>query len=377
MLKRQTGTFDPSMCGKLIFTTIWVGSRMKKALRCETATIGNYIGEYSTKLYSVCTYFQPQLKVLDPRIVETYLPIINEKTKKFIGKLERSNDTMMNSTKSLSEFTTDTIAAISQFFLNHRGDWITLSGFGIESGMMDGNPEAEEFYRHSRVFFEILSNSDYPLPPEKRWFSPKRNRADASIQYMRKLGLSIIQNHRKSPSEATKNSLIGLLCDAKDDETGVALADEKILSDITDTINAGTGKHNWNCQIYIYITTDTTSVSLNYTLYCLSKHPEALRNIREELNSILGEGTNCPTLHAEQLQKMKYMEATMKEVMRIMSPVPLNARMSSKESIVSGYRVPAGIINFNLLWNVKHFLFYRLRRLDKHNKNTHETWFLG
>ncbi len=50
----------------------------------------------------------------DPRVVESYLPIINQKAKKLFRNINNQKGEVMNGSKEFSYYTTDTIAAISR-----------------------------------------------------------------------------------------------------------------------------------------------------------------------------------------------------------------------------------------------------------------------
>jgi cytochrome P450 family 4 subfamily V len=87
---------------------------------------------------------------------------------------------------------------------------------------------------------------------------------------------------------------------------------------------------------------DTTSVLLNYVLYCLSKNPEARQELEKELDAIFGTGNETPEIQVEHLSKLKHLDATIKEVMRLFPSVPFNGRLSTKESMLGGYQIPKG-----------------------------------
>jgi len=65
---------------------------------------------------------------------------------------------------------------------------------------------------------------------------------------------------------------------------------------------------------------DTTGHLCSHSVYFLSKHPEHIPKLREEIKKYYGDGTN---LTIESLQKMDYMTACFKEVFRLSTPVPV------------------------------------------------------
>lgn len=85
---------------------------------------------------------------------------------------------------------------------------------------------------------------------------------------------------------------------------------------------------------------DTTSSAFVTILYHLSRNPTKQAKLHQELQGILSD-SSAP-LTAENTKNMPYLRACIKEGLRITSITPGNFRVTTKDLILSGYRVPRG-----------------------------------
>lgn len=76
---------------------------------------------------------------------------------------------------------------------------------------------------------------------------------------------------------------------------------------------------------------ETTSVSTTWALYALAKHPLVQSNLRQELlNAGLGDE---PTMG--ELDRLPYLDAVLKETMRVLTPVPNVGREAAFDTVIS------------------------------------------
>ncbi|KAH8407674.1 hypothetical protein KR222_010230, partial [Zaprionus bogoriensis] len=85
---------------------------------------------------------------------------------------------------------------------------------------------------------------------------------------------------------------------------------------------------------------DTTSSAFVTILYHLSRNPEKQAKLQQELRRILPACSD--PLTAESTKNMPYLRACIKEGLRITSITPGNFRITTKDLVLSGYRVPRG-----------------------------------
>ncbi|KAK7877929.1 hypothetical protein WMY93_031405 [Mugilogobius chulae] len=80
---------------------------------------------------------------------------------------------------------------------------------------------------------------------------------------------------------------------------------------------------------------DTTSNTLAWALHLLSLNPHIQNRLYSEVSQ------SCPEPSAEEVTRMPYLKATIKETLRMYPVVPLNARIfSEKDVVIGGYYFP-------------------------------------
>ncbi|XP_058248816.1 sterol 26-hydroxylase, mitochondrial-like [Hemibagrus wyckioides] len=83
---------------------------------------------------------------------------------------------------------------------------------------------------------------------------------------------------------------------------------------------------------------DTTSNTMMWALHLLSQDPKAQDTLYQEVNSVI-KGDKIPT--AEDINRMPYLKAVIKETLRMYPVVPMNARLlSEKDVIIGGHFFP-------------------------------------
>lgn len=83
---------------------------------------------------------------------------------------------------------------------------------------------------------------------------------------------------------------------------------------------------------YNYPTLSPLVGTLTFALYYLCKHPEAMRKLREEIDEVVGEGT----LHLEDVPKLKYMSACLRETLRLNPPATIRVIRSVEDTTIGG-----------------------------------------
>eukprot|EP00105_Crassostrea_gigas_P024628 XP_011444932.1 PREDICTED: cytochrome P450 27C1 [Crassostrea gigas] len=91
---------------------------------------------------------------------------------------------------------------------------------------------------------------------------------------------------------------------------------------------------------FIFAGVDTTSHHLSFVLYLLGTHPEIQQRVYQEIKTTLGDSKEITESH---IGKMSYLKAVTRETHRLLPVAPGNIRTSSKDIVLSGYTIPAGV----------------------------------
>ncbi|EFJ20980.1 hypothetical protein SELMODRAFT_107558 [Selaginella moellendorffii] len=102
----------------------------------------------------------------------------------------------------------------------------------------------------------------------------------------------------------------------------------------------------------IFRGTDTVALLTEWILAELVLHPEIQSKLRHEITSVVGKSKVAES----DLQKMVYLQAVVKETLRMHPPGPLLswARLAIHDVSLSGHHVPAGTTAMVNMWSITH-----------------------
>ncbi|KAI0754463.1 bifunctional P-450/NADPH-P450 reductase [Daedaleopsis nitida] len=142
----------------------------------------------------------------------------------------------------------------------------------------------------------------------------------------------ILQDHRANPPE--KNDLVQVMLTGRDKETGLGLSDENIKNNLLTFLVAG---H------------ETTSGMLTFTIYYLLKNPEAMRKLREEIDSTLGDRP----MSVQDVNRLPYLLAVMRESLRLGPTAPTRGATPLEDTFLAGkYAVERDELIILNVWGV-------------------------
>ena len=128
---------------------------------------------------------------------------------------------------------------------------------------------------------------------------------------------------RRTRANEPASTLIEMLLDARDADTGAALSDRDVRNETITLFLAG---H------------ETTALLLTWGFTLLAREPEVVARMREEVARVVGDRE--PT--AADVQKLTYMRRVIDEILRVRPPVWVAARDVVADDAIAGYRVRAG-----------------------------------
>jgi cytochrome P450 len=142
---------------------------------------------------------------------------------------------------------------------------------------------------------------------------------------------SLIQRHIDARHvgdvpEGTLQDLLGMLLSLRDEDSGAALTPQEVFDQCMVTFQAG---H------------DTTTSALLWWSWLLATHPAAAQRAADEVDAVLGGAT--PT--AEDTARLPWLQATLKEALRLYPPGPvLMSRRTTAPITLGGWPIPQGAI---------------------------------
>ncbi|KAM8940238.1 cytochrome P450 4V2 [Pelodytes ibericus] len=122
-----------------------------------------------------------------------------------------------------------------------------------------------------------------------------------------------------------RNAFLDMLLRAKDD-AGNGLSHMDIREEV---------------DTFMFEGHDTTAAALNWSLFLLGSHPEAQREVHKELDSTFGQSDRPAT--TDDLKKLRYLEAVIKEALRLYPSVPFFARTITEDCTIRDFKVPKGV----------------------------------
>jgi cytochrome P450 len=155
--------------------------------------------------------------------------------------------------------------------------------------------------------------------------TPTNLRYKRALRTLDTVVYDIISAARRRSAETEDVTLLRMLIDARDPDTGEAMNDKQLRDEIITHFVAG---H------------ETTALVLTWTFYLLDRHPEVVERMAEEVATFCA--TDTPSF--EQLDQLTYTHMVLDEVMRLRPPVWAQTRVTHKEDLLLGYPIPADSI---------------------------------
>jgi len=195
---------------------------------------------------------------------------------------------------------------------------ISQTIFGVDLGSESG--VVSQAFHEAFAFVTARTMSAAPFPllwplPSHRHFQRNRRVIDDFVQTQ-------IGKGRQCQSQA---SLLSILLQAIDEETGQPMTDEQVRDEVVTLFLAGF---------------ETTARSLTWGWYLLSQHPDVVQRLEAETDAALGK--RSPTL--ADLAALPYTRMVVDEILRLYPPAGMLARQVVADDVIDGYRIRGGSI---------------------------------
>lgn len=134
--------------------------------------------------------------------------------------------------------------------------------------------------------------------------------------------LAHIRSRRNAEDLADGADILSMLLQSTD-EHGEPLTDDEVHDELITMLIAG---H------------ETTATALSWTVHRLTKHPEVLTRVLDELDAAFPDGTIEPSRVGE----LPYLDAVIKETLRVHPVIPGVGRVLQEPMELGGYELPTG-----------------------------------
>ncbi|XP_038724966.1 cytochrome P450 78A9-like [Tripterygium wilfordii] len=197
------------------------------------------------------------------------------------------------------------------------------------------NGEADELSRLVEEGYDLLGKLNWSdhLPWVAGFdFQRIRFRCSQLVPKVNRFVNRIIEEHKCQPSE-TSRDFVDVLLSLRGPEK---LSEQDMIAVLWEMIFRGT---------------DTVAVLIEWILARMVLHPDIQSKVHNELDQVVGRAR--PLMESD-IQSLTYMQAVVKEVLRLHPPGPLLswARLAITNTTVDGYHVPAGTTAMVNMWAI-------------------------
>ncbi|KAL0356322.1 UNVERIFIED_CONTAM: cytochrome [Sesamum radiatum] len=269
-------------------------------------------GEYWRKLKSICV-----LQLLSNKRVQSLHSIREEETALLVNKIRKSSIPVN----------------LSEMFAELTNDVVCRSAFGRKFS------EGENGKKFLSLLIELLELlGSFPIGnfiPGLSWIS-RVNGFDARVDKVSKEldeFLEGVIRERMETSKEVKNgaNFVDILLDIyQSNSSGVSLDRDSIKAIILDMFAAGT---------------DSTSTLLEWVMTELLRHPFVMEKLQTEIRETIKDKQDITD---NDLEKMQYLKAVIKETLRFHPPIPLLVpRQARKDVKIMGHDIAAGTMGLD------------------------------
>ncbi|KAL8644049.1 MAG: hypothetical protein Q9210_007447, partial [Variospora velana] len=194
-------------------------------------------------------------------------------------------------------------------------DTIGLCAFGYRFNEFYSKEPHPFMKQLKESIVESGKRSNRPELLNQFYYRDEQHRQE-NIANMRDLCKKIIRDRDEHPKPDAKD-LLNVMLNGVDRETGEKLGVENVIYQIPTLLGGGY---------------ETTGATLCFIYYFLCNNPDKLRRAQQEVDEIVGD----KVLSYDMLRNLKYLDACMKESLRLQHPVSLLTRFAIKDTVLGG-----------------------------------------
>ncbi|XP_021863493.1 cytochrome P450 736A117 [Spinacia oleracea] len=301
-----------------------VSSRLKlsiynKLLYNCSDVAGSPYGEYWRQMKSIFV-----LHLLSSRRVRSFRDVREEETALLMEKIQQNNGSVVN---------------LSELFANMTYDVICRVAFGGKhSGNQQSGADVKEVLKEFEELIGLFNVGDFI--PWLAWVN-RFNGINKRLEKVSK-GIDLILEAILAEHEhLDRHNQAGNRGDGKDENKGKDFVD--VLLEVQKENSAGFHLERESIKGLILDAfaagTDTTSAVLEWTMTEILRNPRIMEQLQKEVRRIAGDKDQ---ITEDDLEKMKYLKAVIKESLRLHPPIPLLVPRESTQDIkIDGYDIAA------------------------------------
>lgn len=160
-------------------------------------------------------------------------------------------------------------------------------------------------------------NDPFKLPPP--FPTPFNYKWKKQASFLDSLVIEIINQRRKEG--VSKDDLLSMLIDMRDEDTGEAMDNQQLLDEVKTIFVAGN---------------ETSANAMTWTLYLLSQNPDVEEKMMKEIDEKLNAGTQ---LTFENVMQFQYVRMVIDESLRIFPPAWIVGRRNYQSDELGNYRI--------------------------------------
>ncbi|KAJ1409909.1 Cytochrome P450 [Sesbania bispinosa] len=276
-------------------------------------------GEYWKFMKKLC-----MSKLLGGRTLNQLLPLRQQETLRFLKLLQKKGEAC-EAVDVGGELLTLINSIITRMTMSRRcsendSDVEDIRRMVKDTAELVGKFNVSDFFRFG---------NNFDLQGRNKRLKGIRDKFDTLME-------KVIEEHEVERGEGAQiKDVLDILLEIQEDESGeIKLTREYIKAFIMDIFMAGT---------------DTSAITIEWALAELINHPHVMEKARQEIDSVTEKSR---LIQESDLPTLPYLQAIVKESLRIHPTTPLIGRKSFESRNVCGYEIPAKSSLFVNLWSM-------------------------
>ncbi|CAD0205609.1 unnamed protein product [Chrysodeixis includens] len=273
-------------------------------------------------------------KLLNPAfsqiLLDTFMGVFNSQSRKLVRDLEKEAG------KGPFDHWT---------YTRHNAlETICLTALGVD--FTDSNLNTQYVEATEKIFTTIVERF------MKFWWHSPYTFALSDVKRRQDACLKILHNMSNTVLQKRKSEFTGNVCAERSIIPGTRF---KAFLDLILELSAEKGAFN-DREVREHVDTmivgghDTSANVLMFTMILLGSHPEAQEKAFAEIQDVLGDGDR--DVEKTDLSKLVYLEAVLKESMRVFTIVPVLARKLDRDVKLKNYTLSAGRTCFLFVFGI-------------------------